>query len=177
MARWRIEADLRLPFPGLVIGVDEIRMPSRKRKGVAGPFLIIARASGLALDSGRKLDPGSIPHSWATHAQPHQLWYLHSSGYEGEAVVVSAACKLALDSTPPEEHHVQLREVENEPWQRWRIMDAADGVGYMIQSVHNGRFLTANSRSVNGWAPWFESRHGRISQQWIITTPHGHADR
>jgi len=173
MARLRVAADLRLPMPGLVIGIDDIQMPSRRRRHVAGPFLIIARACGLALDAKTRLEPGSIPHLWAPHARPNQLWFLHSSGHKGEAVVTSAASNLVLDSTPPEKHHVQLRELENEAWQRWRILDAADGVGHLLQSAYNGKYLTADVSSEKGWCPWFETRHGGVSQQWIIAAPHG----
>jgi hypothetical protein len=177
MTRMRVEAKLQLPMPGLVIGIDDIRTPSRRRKKVAGPFLIIARDCGLALDAGRQPGPGKVPLLWAPHAQPWQLWFIHSSGHQGEAIVTSMACNLALDSTRPAQHHFQLREREDEVWQRWRILDAPDGVGYMLQSAHNGKFLTADRRSVNGWKPWFESRHGRLSQQWVIAAPHGHTPR
>ena len=155
MAQYRVEADLRLPFPGLVIGVDNIRMPTRKRKNVAGPFLIIARACGLALDAEGALDPGTIPHLRPPHGQPHQLWFLRSSGHEGEAIIQSSASGLALDSRRPEKHWVQLREKDEEAWQRWRVLDAADGVGCLLQSTNTGKFLTASSESVSGWCPWF----------------------
>jgi hypothetical protein len=172
MARLRV--DLRLPLPGLVIGIDDIKMPSRKRKSLAGPFLIISRACGLALDARTRLDPGSIPHLWPPHAKPNQLWFLKTSGHKGEAFILSAAAgNLALDSTTPEKHHVQLREMENEAWQRWRILGAADGVCYLLQSAHNGKFLTAGNESERGWCPWFEKRHGQVGQQWIIAAPHG----
>jgi hypothetical protein len=177
MAQYRVEADLRPPFPGLVIGIDNIKMPARKRRNIVGPFLIIARACGLALDAEGGLDPGNIPHLRPPHAQPYQLWLLRSSGHEGEAIIQSSASGLALDSRRPEKHWVQLREREEEAWQRWRAIDSADGVGYLLQSTHNGKFLTANDKSVSGWCPWFENRHGHLSQQWIIAAPHSNVKR
>jgi hypothetical protein len=65
MARLHVAADLRLPLPGLVIGIDDIKMPARRRKNLVGPFLIISRACGLAVDARTHLDPGVIPHLWA----------------------------------------------------------------------------------------------------------------
>jgi hypothetical protein len=172
MAEGRVEANLSLPFPGLIIGIDNIKIPARKRKNIAGPFLFIARACGLALDAENVFDPGSVPPLRPPHAQPPQLWLLRSSGHQGEAIILSAANGLALDARRPERHWVQLRERDEEAWQRWRILDSADGVGCLIQSVNNGNFLTANSESVSGWRPWFEERNGRLSQQWIIAAPH-----
>jgi hypothetical protein len=177
MARLHVSADLRLPLPGLVIGIDDIKVPARKRRNVAGPFLIIARACGMALDAKTRLEPGSIPHLWPPHARPNQLWLLRSSGHQGEAVVQSVASNLVLDSTPPAKHHVQLREMENEAWQRWRVLDAPDGVGHLLQSVHNGKYLTGGEDAEKGWCPWFEARHGRVSQQWIIVAPYGNPDK
>lgn len=65
-------------------------------------------------------------------------------------------------------------ERHGEPWQRWRIEDAADETGYLIQSMHNRQYLTANGDAANGRNPWFEGRHGFLKQQWIVTIPHGH---
>ena len=146
-------------------------MPTRKRKNVAGPFLIIARACGLALDAEGALDPGTIPHLRPPHGQPHQLWFLRSSGHEGEAIIQSSASGLALDSRRPEKHWVQLREKDEEAWQRWRVLDAADGVGCLLQSTNTGKFLTASSESVSGWCPWSRSERS-FAQQWMIAAPH-----
>jgi hypothetical protein len=79
--------------------------------------------------------------------------------------VQSVASNLVLDSTPPAKHHVQPRDMENEAWQRWRVLDAPDGVGHLLQSVHNGKYLTAGEDTENGGCPWFEARHGGASQR------------
>jgi len=63
--------------------------------------------------------------------------------------------------------------VNNEPWQRWRLEDAPDGAGYLLQSVHSRRYLTVSDDTQPKWEPWFEDRHGQLRQQWTIALPHG----
>lgn len=98
MVRLRFE----LHLPGLVIGVEDIKMTGLGRRfgraKPAGPYLITGRSSGLALDTGQQYDPGGLVIAWPPHAHPHQLWYLRPSGVKGEATIISAANGLALDS-------------------------------------------------------------------------------
>jgi hypothetical protein len=178
MPSWNVS--LRLPF--ISIGVNDIRIGniraiSKGRQKEVGPYLLIARAPGLALDTGLKLDAGNRPITWTPHAQAHQLWHLRSSGVKGEALILSASNSLALDATRATGDDVVVPvmwEVHGEAWQRWRLEEAADGLGYLIQSVHSQKYLTLGDEAENAWTPWFEERHGRLSQQWIVALPHGH---
>jgi hypothetical protein len=99
MARLKLE----LHLPGLVIGVDDIKLTGLSRRfGRArpvGPYLITGRASGLALDTAQQYDHGHQVATWGPHALPHQLWYLRPSGVKDEATIISAASGLALDAT------------------------------------------------------------------------------
>ena len=166
---------LELRLPGLVIGVDDVRTVFKRRDKVSGPYLIINRACGFALDTAFGTEPGARATVWSPHGQQHQLWQLKPSGTAGEVLIVSMANALALDSTVPTsgDVHPVMREVHREPWQRWRLEDSPDGVGYLIQSAHSRRFLTINEDAERGWQPWFEDRHARQSQQWLLTLPHG----
>jgi hypothetical protein len=170
----RVKVELRLP--GLAIGVDDIRTVFSRAKGMAsGPYLIINRACGLALDTAFATELGSPVTVWSPHGLQHQLWQLRPCGTAGEVVIVSVANKLALDATVPTsgDIHPLMWEVHSEPWQRWRLEDAPDGIGYLLQSAHNRRYLTISEGAERGWGPWFEDRHAHQSQQWLLTLPHG----
>jgi hypothetical protein len=112
---------------------------------------------------------------WPPHAHQHQLWELRPSGAEDEVLIISVANGLALDSTIPTTGDVKpvMWEVNREPWQRWRLEDSPDGVGHLIRSTHNRRYLTMNEDAEPRWQPWFEDRHAQASQQWLLALPHG----
>jgi hypothetical protein len=97
------------------------------------------------------------------------------SGVAGEVLIVSTANGLTLDATVPTsgDVHPVMWEVHREPWQRWRLEDGPDGIGYLIQSVHSRRYLTMNEDAKPGWCPWFEDRHVRQAQQRLLALPHG----
>ncbi|MFG1807321.1 RICIN domain-containing protein [Streptomyces sp. NPDC049040] len=167
-----------LGFPGITVGVEGVSLfPSRKRKkktDPAGPFLIIARDCGLALDTGQAVEPRSKPILLPPHADLHQLWYLHPSGVQGELLIISAANKLALDSTTDSDQaELVMWETNKEPWQRWQLHKTPDGAAFEIQAVHGRRFLTAAADFQSGWNPWFGDRFFKRSQQWIFGLPHG----
>jgi Ricin-type beta-trefoil lectin domain-like len=173
MVRYKVE----LHLPILVLGAEDIRVRFRRRRKAAGPYLIISRACGLALDTGRKVEPGGHVTVWPPHAEPQQLWYLRPTGVSGEIALFSAANGLALGSVSSTsgDHRPVMSEPANEPWQRWRLEDAADGAGYLLQLVHDRRFLTMNEDGQRRWKPWLESRHARRSQQWLLVLPHGNS--
>jgi hypothetical protein len=137
--------------------------------------MIINRSCGLALDTALGTDMGTAPHMWPPHGHQHQLWELRPSGVPGEVIIVSAANGLALDATVPTTGDIKpvMWEINREPWQRWRLEDSPDGVGHMISSAHNRRYLTIGENAEPRWQPWFEDRRGHASQQWLLALPHG----
>lgn len=169
----RVSLAIRLPL--LTFGIDDIGTIFKRSHREAGPYLLIARACGLALDTAFGVELGNKPHLWPPHGLRHQLWYLRPSGVSGEVIIVSAVNGLVLDSTRniTDDPHPVMWEQHGEPWQRWRLTDVPDGGGYLLQSVYSTRFLTANERSERGWEPWFEDRHAYQSQQWVVALPHG----
>ena len=72
----------------------------------------------------------------------------------------------------------QQWEPNREPWQRWRLEPAPDGMGFLIKSPHKGNFLMLSEEARRHldapWAPWFAPREGgNHSQQWIFSLPMG----
>jgi Ricin-type beta-trefoil lectin domain-like len=174
---------LELHLPGLVIGVDDIKLTGLSRKfgrsKPVGPYLITGRASGLALDATQQYDQGPRVAACSPHALPHQLWYLRPGGVKDEVTIISATSRLALDSTRETsgDIHPVMWEPNGEPWQRWRLEPTPDGIGFLIKSPHNGNFLTLSEEARwhldEPWAPWFTPREGNHNQQWIFSLPMG----
>jgi hypothetical protein len=166
---------LKVQLPFLEIGLDDIKITRARKQREIGPFVIIARACGLALDTAFATDMGAQPILYPPHGRVHQQWVLRSSGSKGEVAIFSVDNGQALDATVPNEGdiHPVLWESNNEPWQKWRLEPSADGLGFLIQSVHNRRYLTAAENSAPKWNPWFASRDGNFGQQWMLTMTHG----
>lgn len=170
--RPRIRVDLKLP--GISIGTDDVGALF-KRGPDAGPFLIVSRCCGLALDTAFGTNNGSLPILWSPHGFRQQFWYLRPSGHKHQTLIVSQESGLALESTRDATDGASplLWEPHGEAWQRWALRPSPDGVGYVIESVLNGRVLTASEDAQCEWRPWFADRHGDWTQQWLFVMPHG----
>jgi hypothetical protein len=175
-------AVLVLPVPSLrTQGRSESAQPDSwaRFKGAKvsknGPFLLVNRACGFALDTPVGTEPGGDVTVWSPHGQRHQLWRLETTGGKNEVLIVSVANGLVLDATfeVSGDIHPVMSENTGEPRQRWRLEDSPDGNGYLIQSVHSHRYLTIGHDAARGWGPWFEDRHSRSSQQWMVLLPQG----
>ncbi len=166
-----IYAEIRLP--GITIGAKDVGALFKQGHG-AGPFLLISRCCGLALDTAFATDNGALPILWPPHGRRQQLWYLRPSGYRGEVLVVSAESGLTLDSTPnPDGERPLLWEGHGEVWQRWVLRQAPDGIGYLLTSVLSGRVLMTSEEAEPYWHPWLADRDAGWPQQWLLTMPHG----
>jgi Ricin-type beta-trefoil lectin domain-like len=168
-----IKAELKLPF--LSIGVDDVRTIFKWSRRQAGPFVVINRAAGQALDTAFGNESGNGVITWAPHGLLHQMWLLKPSGTRGEVLIVSAANGLALDATTETsgDIHPVMWKAHGEPWQRWLLEDTPDGGAYTIKSAHGRKFLTLSDAAENGWQPWFDNWKGGLSQQWILALPYG----
>lgn len=169
--RPKVKVEIRLP--GITIGTDDIggAFGSRTERG---PFLIISRACGLALDTGGRDDDGSRAEVHPTDSRRRQLWYLRPTGHSGEVLIVSADNGLALDATRPgDEGKVLLWEAHGDPWQRWTLVPCPDGEAFYVGSVAHGRVLVMSEEAEREWQPWLEERRGIKSHQWMFVVPHG----
>jgi hypothetical protein len=169
---------IRIGFPGISIGLENITLSAwwKKKTDPAGPFLIIGRACGLALDTAWRNQQGDEPHLWAPHAERQQLWLLRPSGVKGEVLIVSADNGLALDSTrDTQKPNLLMCEPSTEAHQRWRLKKSPDGAAFEVEAAHNQRLLTAAADFKPTWKPWFDDRRSIRAQQWIFALPHGGA--
>lgn len=91
--------------------------------------------------------------------------------------IVSVSNGLALDAVEADgQVRPMMREFANSSSQRWQLNGTPDGAGYTIQSMDSHMFLTLDEEAEDGWHPWLEVRHGRMSQQWLLALPHGIAE-
>src|SRR4051812_18623593 len=93
--RAKFKVELKLPL--ISIGVDDVGALFKRDKD-AGPFMIMSRACGMALDTAFQVSHGGAPIVFPGHGQRHQLWYLRPSGHPQEILIVSAESGLALDA-------------------------------------------------------------------------------
>jgi Ricin-type beta-trefoil lectin domain len=171
-SRRQLYAEIRLP--GITVGTDDVGALFKQGRD-AGPFLVISRCCGLALDTAFAIDHGSVPILWPPHGRRQQIWNLRPSGCEGQVLLVSAENGLALDSTrDPNGGKPVLWEEHGEVWQRWSLQQSSDGVGYLIESALSSRVLAASEDAQPRWQPWLADRDGGWSQQWLLSMPHGH---
>ncbi len=169
--RPKVKVEIRLP--GISIGTDDIGgvFGSRTERG---PFLIVSRACGMALDTGGENDDGSIATVYPVAASRRQLWYLRPSGHAGEVLIVSADNGLALDATRPEDGGKPLLwEPHGAPWQRWTLEPCPDGAAFYVGSVAHQRVLVMSHDAEPTWQPWLEERQGKKPHQWLFVVPHG----
>jgi hypothetical protein len=98
MAEQARQVRVKVGFPWIIsVETDDILSLFRRRRTSRGPFLLIVRGRGLALDTAFGME-GDNPILWPPHAQPHQLWYFHRTEYRDELQIVSVANGLALDA-------------------------------------------------------------------------------
>lgn len=171
--RRRLKVKVEVRLPGISIGTDDIGgvFGSRTERG---PFLIISRGCGMALDTGERNDDGSPATVDTTDAGRRQLWYLRPTGHPGEVLIVSADNGLALDGTRPEDNGKPLLwEPHGEPWQRWTLTPCPDGAAFYVGCVAHDRVLVMDDGAEPGWQPWLEDRRGLESHQWMFVVPHG----
>lgn len=169
---------LKVGLAGIVtIETDDIFGFFKRRRASSGPFLLVVRGRGLALDTGFGAEDDN-PILWPAHAMPHQLWYFHKTDYNDQFLIMSVANELALDAqrgtgTP---RPTVMWSRHGQAHQRWRLRPTDDGAACFIESVRTGHVLDAP------WEAGQETRtpavlyelHGGENQQWIIAAPsHG----
>lgn len=169
-----IGAEIRLPGILRVWSDDISGLLHRERRPVPGPFVLVCRHKGLAIDTGLNNQPGARPHLWSLHAYKHQLWYFRRASHRGEYLIVSIANGLALDARGKERgRKVTMRPPRDEESQRWRMHPAADGAAFVIESVLTRHVLDAPVEAERRANIQLWDRHDRTNQQFLTLMPSG----
>lgn len=165
-----------LPLPGIKVWSDDIPgLVRRRRRPVQGPFVLIGRDKGLALDVGAQTGQGYEPQLWPPHARPWQLWYFRQTPHRGEYLIISVASGLALDARRKTERgrHPLMWVPHGDEQQRWRLHPAADGAAFLIECVRTRHVLDVPPDAVTGTKPLMFDRHDGGNQMFLIMMPTG----
>jgi hypothetical protein len=173
MAESGRQVRVKIGFPWIIgVETDDVASLFRRRRASRGPFLLIDRGRGLALDAGWD---GKDSVLWRPHALPHQLWYFHRTEHSGEVLIVSVVSGLALDAQAGLElpRPVMMRPRHGESHQRWRLIPTEDGAASFVQSVRTGHVLDvpweAGPETRTQLILW--SMTGAENQQFVIAAP------
>lgn len=177
MGSGRTPIKLEVRLPGISFGVDDVASFFRRRSPSRGPFLLISRDCGLALDTGLQTHKGAEPVLWPAHGFGHQLWYFKASPHRGEFVITSVANGLVLDARIGNElgRQTVMWTYHGEPHQRWRLHATGDGAAFVVESVATGHVLDRprEAEAASKTRPVLWERHDEMNQQFLIAMPSG----
>lgn len=169
-------------LPGIVsletsVGIDDVLKLFQRRRASRGPFILIVRSKGLAIDTAFGAEDDN-PILWPPHAQPHQLWYFQKTKYQGQVEILSVANGLALDAHRSDDisRPAVMWSRHGQAHQRWRLHPTGDGAACFIESVRTGHVLDApwEAGPETHTPPILYPMHGKENQQFIIAAPsHG----
>lgn len=166
---------IKVGFPGIVsVETDDVLRLFQRRRASRGPFLLIARGKGLALDTAFGAE-GDNPILWPAHAMAHQLWYFHKTEHKDQFEILSVANGLALDAQIGRDipRPVVMWSRHGQTHQRWRLRPTDDGAACFLESVRTGHVLDSP------WEAGQETRtpavlyemHGGENQQFVVAVP------
>jgi hypothetical protein len=169
---------IKVGFPGILsVETDDVIGLFRPRRRSCGPFLLIGRDRGLAIDTKFGRTEGDVPILWPAHALPHQLWYFHRTEHRGQYLIVSVANGLVLDARRSSEMRRQpvMWSRHGESHQRWRMRPTDDAAAFVVESVRTGHVLDIPSEAdpETRTPPVLWEMHGEMNQQFLIVTPSG----
>jgi len=166
---------IKVGFPWIIsVETDDVLGLFQRRRTSRGPFLLIVRGRGLALDTAFRME-NENPILWPAHALPHQLWYFQRTDHPDQYLIVSVSNGLALDAQTG-------REVPRQPvmWsrhgqshQRWRLHPTDDGAACFVESVRTGHVLDVpwEAGQETETPPVLYEMNGGENQQFLIVTP------
>jgi hypothetical protein len=153
---------------------DDVTGLFRRRTWSRGPFVLVGRDSGLALDTAYR-GSGGLPTLWPVHAHLHQLWYFERTRHKDRFLIRSAENGLVLDARQGAElrRSPAMKPRDETRNQHWRLHPTEDSVGYIIESVNSGHVLDVPSEAGprTGSSPVLWTRHGSMNQQFLVMTP------
>ncbi|MCD0446329.1 RICIN domain-containing protein [Glycomyces sp. A-F 0318] len=161
------------------LGFVEIDVPNiagyaalRKDAPIAGPFLLIERSHGLALETDARAQPFWKPWLATVHGGLGQQWGFRRPKLKVEEfTILSAVNGMALDATVEADNGspLVLWESHGGPCQRWEVLPVPDGIGWMIATVHGDRrVLDVGEAAAPGQNLWMYDRRGMAHQQFLI---------
>jgi len=168
---------IKLKFDDLK--VKDISYYFGRKKTVAGPFLIIERKSGLALETSSKAEFGQGPVLAPVSGNIEQQWILKRVPSKSERlIIISAVNNMVLDKTdkcstlvPFVLSKVVLNKENGHHWQWWTISPTADGIGWVICSCSDPLILPAldvGKEPTVGQGIWTWDKHELTHQQFLI---------
>jgi hypothetical protein len=166
-----------LGVPGFVsveLDRNDLAHLFRRRTWSRGPFILVGRDSGLAVDTAFR-ESGGKPILWPAHALSQQLWYFDRTQHKDQFRIRSAANDLFLDARQGAElrRSPVMRPRNERRNQHWRIHTTEDTIGFIIESVNSGHVLDvpeeAGPQTRTPLVLW--TRHGSMNQQFLIMTP------
>lgn len=157
---------------GLVsVEVEDIFYYFGKRQQYAGPFLIVERYSGLALETDHRAVRGWQPFLGGLHGGMGQRWVMERlTEHKGEVSIRSELNGLALDSTWDYNNGAPLLlwDSHGQDDQRWRLRPTPDKTGWYIESAKDERIIDVGENPEKGGHPWMYDDHGLAWQQFLI---------
>lgn len=164
-------ADLKLHLGILDIGISN--MPLRgKRQRVAprGPYLIVDRFKGLALDTKHRRTPGSEPIMWSPNGGEAQLWWIDQVSGSREYTITSVQTGLRLDAG--ERLDLSRSPTMSEPHglsqQQWGFVPGLEGIGCLIVSLRSGHVLDFPQLIDRDEPPHMYARNDELQQQFLL---------
>ena len=163
------QVSVGLSLFGFTIEVHDVFALFGKRS-VAGPFVIVERLEGHALETNQRAVNGWQPWLGRLHGGFGQQWQLNRSAHNAEVVITSVANGLALDSTWDEvdEAPLLLWERHNESNQRWSLRRTPDNLAWTVHSAYDGRVLDVGRTPQSGDKPHMWTYHGQRQQQFLL---------
>jgi hypothetical protein len=137
-----LQTKLRVGLPGIVSVETNVIDAFIRRWKSRGPFLLIGRDRGLALDTGGRAE-GESPILWPPNGGQRQLWYFRRTEHRGQYLIVSIDNELVLDAKISTEicREPVMWSRHGESHQRWRLHPTKDSAAFFIESVRTRHVL------------------------------------
>jgi len=164
-------ADLKLHLGILDVGISNMPLPGkRQRVASRGPYLIVDRFKGLALDTNHRHTPGSEPIMWSPNGGDAQLWWVDQVSGTREYTITSVETGLRLDagerfdlSRPP-----TMSQPHGLSHQRWGFIPGPERVGCLIVSLRSGHVLDFPQLIDRDNPPHMYARNNELQQQFLL---------
>jgi hypothetical protein len=171
----RAKMNVHVGLPGVfsveIQDISTFFTRSKPEEPVLGPYLIIDRNSGQALQTTWQAANGARPFLAAVTGRREQQWgFKVVPDSESEVLILSVVNGHALDVTMLDEDGAPLTlwEEHGAAWQRWRATSAPDGIATYLRTAHYDRSLDVGPDTAEGCEPWLWEHHGAVHQQFLV---------